>query len=131
MLIIGILASVAIPQYLDVVERGKVVEATTYFTGMKSAQDRVLTRDGNYTAVLADLDVAFPALKYFTAAVPVPVGGASPFFTVALTRAAVGGRPLPGVYGAYTLTYTSTTGSIVCTGGTATAKCISNLVKNL
>ncbi len=130
-LIIGILASVAIPQYLDVVERGKVVEATTYFSNMAGAQDRILARDGAYTALVVDLDITFPALKYFSAAAPSPTGGATPFFTVALTRAAIGGRPIPAIYGGYTLTYTSTTGNIVCTGGTNTAKCISNLVKNL
>lgn len=140
-LIIGILASVGLPQYLDVVERGKVAEATSFFTALAQAQERVLARDGAYGAAYGacgnpNYDIDFQCqinnMKYFNCNAPVPVGGAAPSFTVTCVRAARGGRALPAIYGGYTLTYRSNPGAgqpqIICTGGTNQARCTTNLV---
>lgn len=142
-LIIGILASVGLPQYLDVVERGKVAEATSFFTSLAQAQERILARDGAYantygTAANPTFDIDFATIignmKYFTCGNPVAAGGANPSFTVACTRAARFGRQLPAIYGAYVLTYRSRPGVgqnlVICAGGTNPGRCTTNLVPN-
>ena len=41
-LIIGILASIAIPQYFRIVEKGRFAEATSWVDAVRSAQERLL-----------------------------------------------------------------------------------------
>ena len=62
-LIIGILASIAIPQYFKVVERAKLAEAQAFLSNVKNSNERYLARTGNYVTVsgnLTSLDVSFP-----------------------------------------------------------------------
>src|SRR5437764_2026409 len=47
-LIIGILAAIAVPQYFKVVEKGKFAESMQWVNGVKGAQERYLARNGNY-----------------------------------------------------------------------------------
>lgn len=54
-LIIGILASIAIPQYFKVVEKGKLVEAQSFIANMKSAQERYYNQRGSYLTTATDL----------------------------------------------------------------------------
>ena len=60
-LIIGVLASVAIPQYFKVVERSRVAEAYTTISAFKSAEEHYLAKQGVYSflneggSLLADL----------------------------------------------------------------------------
>ena len=61
-LIIGILAAIAIPQYFKVVERARVAEAQAFVSSLKQAQERYLARNGTYvtaTKDLATLDISF------------------------------------------------------------------------
>ena len=61
-LIIGILASIAIPQYFKVVERSRLSEAQTMSSQIRQAQERYLVRQGVYaltTTDLANLDISF------------------------------------------------------------------------
>ena len=53
-LIIGILASIAIPQYFKVVEKARVAEAMSLVASIKSAEERYLARGGTYTNNTAD-----------------------------------------------------------------------------
>ena len=56
-LIIGILASIAIPQYMKIVEKSRYSEAVTMFTEIASAQERVMARNGTYDTSYDKLDV--------------------------------------------------------------------------
>lgn len=61
-LIIGILASIAIPQYFKVVERSRLAEAQTMSSQIRQAEERYLVRQGVYaltTTDLANLDISF------------------------------------------------------------------------
>src|SRR5580704_8433519 len=73
-LIIGILAAIAVPQYFKVVEKGKAAEALNMMDTLHGAQDRYLANNGAYctTAAFAcaGFDITLPTLKYFTLAAP-------------------------------------------------------------
>lgn len=61
-IIIGILASIALPQYLRTAERARAAEALQNLAAIRSAELRFRTQDpaGNYTAVLTKLDIDVP-----------------------------------------------------------------------
>lgn len=62
-LVIGILASTAIPQYFKVVERARVAEAQSLFASVKSAQMTYMAKNGKFTNNWGDLDLAFTNAK--------------------------------------------------------------------
>jgi len=112
-LIIGILASVAIPQYFRTVERARIAEALATFSTVKAAQERHNARNGVYTTNWDDLDVT---LK--TAATGVECTGAaacvSKIFTYTLGATMITATrndiPTPiARYGKYTITMTYNT----------------------
>lgn len=113
-LIIAILATIAVPQYFKVVEKGKAAEAMTTFDTIRNAQERYLAKTGQYcgTAAFActGWDMQVPTLKYFT--VGTPSQNTSPGWNLTLTRNAS-----PGNYGSYAVTYTVNPGaqpSVTC-----------------
>ena len=61
-LIIGILASIAIPQYFKVVEKARVAEAMSVISNIKSAQERYLARGGTYATNFTDLDISYAGM---------------------------------------------------------------------
>lgn len=105
-LIIGILAAIAVPQYFRVVEKGKASEAMSTLDTIRGAQERYLARSGNYCTTTMDntncvgWDMPLPTLKFFSIG-PASAGAGSPSWQVTLTRIA----PLPAVYAAYTINY--------------------------
>ena len=56
-LIIGILASIGIPQYFKAVERSRVTEASNTFANIKNAQERYFAKMNEYTKNWDDLDI--------------------------------------------------------------------------
>ncbi|MEK7389385.1 MAG: prepilin-type N-terminal cleavage/methylation domain-containing protein [Elusimicrobiota bacterium] len=112
-LIIGILAAIAVPQYFKVVEKGKASEAFATLDALRGAQDRYLATRGVYCA--GNPNAAIPAcpswdippvnLKYFTNGIMAVNAG--PGWNIVLTRRA----PLPAVYGGYNITYTVNSGA--------------------
>jgi len=58
-LIIGILAAIAIPQYFKVVERSKVAAPKHLFGEIATAQGILQNKKGRYTADWSELDVKF------------------------------------------------------------------------
>lgn len=105
-LIIGILAAIAVPQYFKVVERGKVTEAMQWLSGLKGTQERYLAKNGQYctsgSVPSCLFDVGLGNLKYFSPPT-LAAGTGSPSWKILLTRIA----PLPAVYGGYVLTWDS------------------------
>jgi len=118
-LIIGILAAIAVPQYFKVVEKGKFAESMQFLSGLKGAQERYLAKNGNYfsgTITSTVFDVNLGDMTKFTLGSVTTAAG--PSYVILLSRS----LPAPAVYGAYIVTYTAPPGSITCD-----ANCTSDL----
>ena len=105
-LIIGILAAIAVPQYFKVVEKGRFAEATSCFSTLKGAQERYYLKNNSYAGSLAALDTICVAGSAFTA--PAITGGAT--YSATLTRT----PPAPAPYGGYTVTFVGPSGVLTC-----------------
>ena len=102
-IIIGVLASFAVPRFLDSVERSKAGEAFNYLAAIRSAQERYQIRQGTDCDDITKLDIQMPNPKYFSVGTPA-AGSTSSLedsWTLTLTRAGAAGG-----YGAYTVTFT-------------------------
>ena len=60
-LIIGILAAVAVPQYQKAVAKARVTEAFTMLQTIRQAQEAYYLANEEYTVNLDDLDISIPA----------------------------------------------------------------------
>lgn len=58
-MIIGILAAMAIPQYFKVVEKSRTAEARAFISSLRSAQEAYLARNGVYATDINKLDISF------------------------------------------------------------------------
>jgi len=92
-LIIGILASIAIPQYFKVVEKARVAEAMSLISSIKSAEERYLARGGVYTSDFTQLDISYPGMtagdittKFFKAAATASNCASGPCYQLTVTR---------------------------------------------
>ena len=69
-LIIGILAAIALPQYRFAVERARAAEAVTHVQTWYHAIKRYYLANGNYpqntASALNDIDIILPASGYFS-----------------------------------------------------------------
>ncbi|MBO4555327.1 MAG: prepilin-type N-terminal cleavage/methylation domain-containing protein [Elusimicrobiales bacterium] len=65
-LIMGILASVAMPQYFKSVEKSRAAEAVDAISAMYSAQERAFMQKGSFVTSLSELDIGISNLNYFT-----------------------------------------------------------------
>jgi len=65
-LIMGILASVALPQYFKSVEKSRAAEALDVLSSRVSAQERHYMKTGSYASYGWQLDIGLPQLNYFT-----------------------------------------------------------------
>ncbi|MCQ2410179.1 MAG: prepilin-type N-terminal cleavage/methylation domain-containing protein [Elusimicrobiaceae bacterium] len=62
-LIVGILATVALPQYKRAVDRSRFAEMIQIASSLKRAEEVYFLANGEYTTHLEDLDIEYP-LKY-------------------------------------------------------------------
>ena len=65
-LIIGILAAVAVPQYKLAVAKSRTVEAITILKAITDAQEVYFLANGTYTNDLNELDISVGQSKYYT-----------------------------------------------------------------
>ncbi len=65
-IVIGILASIALPRYIRIAEKGRVSEAKSILGNIRSAQMRYSAEHGAFTGNRNELDVNLQAGKYFT-----------------------------------------------------------------
>ena len=82
-LIIGILSSIALPQYQRAVNKARGTEALVAGKALSDAQNIYFLANTQYTSDETNLDVQYPTLKYFSPYFMVGSGGAS--VTVTLT----------------------------------------------
>jgi prepilin-type N-terminal cleavage/methylation domain len=59
-IIIGILASIALPQYTATIEKSKSAEAATNIGSIRTALDRYWYQNGSITTTLSNLDIDDP-----------------------------------------------------------------------
>jgi prepilin-type N-terminal cleavage/methylation domain-containing protein len=118
-LIIGILASIGIPQYFKAVERSRVTEATNAFANIKNSQERFFSRMNVYTNNWDDLDITMKnvggvdctgnaacTLKYYIVQI---TANTSTSYVISATR-----RDNVNRYGAYTINFTGPIGDLSC-----------------
>jgi type IV pilus assembly protein PilA len=102
-LIIGILAAIAVPQYFKVVEKGKVSEALTTLDSVRGAQERYLAAHGQYcqgaVAACTGWDMQIPTMKYFSAPA-FAAGTGNPSWKATVTR-----NTNVATYAQYVVTY--------------------------
>ncbi|MCM2267676.1 MAG: prepilin-type N-terminal cleavage/methylation domain-containing protein [Elusimicrobiales bacterium] len=108
-LIIGILASIAIPQYFKVVEKARVSEAMSIISSVKSAQERFLARGGSYTSDFTRLDISYANMtatalpsKFYTASASAGTCASGPCYVITLTRH-TNSSTVAARYGTYSL----------------------------
>jgi len=65
-IVIGILASIALPRFVRVAERARIAEAKTILDALRSSQMRYLAQWNTYTGTATNLDTPVPPPKYFT-----------------------------------------------------------------
>ncbi|MBI4424643.1 MAG: prepilin-type N-terminal cleavage/methylation domain-containing protein [Elusimicrobia bacterium] len=58
-MIIGILASVGMPQYFKVVEKTRITEVQSFVSTVRSSQERYVTRHGQYAGSIGNLDIEY------------------------------------------------------------------------
>jgi prepilin-type N-terminal cleavage/methylation domain-containing protein len=128
-LIIGILAAIAVPQYFKVVEKSKAAEANAWIAAVTGAEESYLNKNGFYcttTACLSAFDVAIPdptTLKYFDVVMDAGSAAAVDWQAV-MTR----GKGTAGAgstyYGAYTMNYKhSGSPPLTCGAGGGSGAC--------
>lgn len=74
-LIMGILASVAMPQYFITVEKSRASEAIDALSAIASSEERYYMQKGEYTWFHEQLDIGLSNLSYFTFGYPSQVNG--------------------------------------------------------
>ena len=62
-LIIGILAAIALPQYQRAVEKSRAVQALTAMRSLIQAEESYFLANGEYTLNLSQLDISLPELR--------------------------------------------------------------------
>lgn len=80
--VIGILASIALPRYIRIAEKGRIAEAKTILGTIRSAQLRYVAERGQFATAIANLDVNFQTPRYFIPSVPATSGDTSAESTI-------------------------------------------------
>jgi prepilin-type N-terminal cleavage/methylation domain-containing protein len=126
-LIIGILAAIAVPQYFAVIEKGHFAEATACMDPLNGSEIRfaltgsVYSTVANVTSVPGSannpLDTGCDALNYFSGAIAVGAGS----YTMTLTRNGTSFSTTSGAGAGYTVTLGHVDPDVHTWGGTVPA----------
>ena len=102
-IVIGVLASFAVPRFRDSVERSKASESFNYLSAVRAAQERFAARQGTYADDLDTLDIQMSAPRYFDVGT-VEAGSSGDLedsWSLTLTRSGASAG-----YGDYSVTFT-------------------------
>ncbi|MFH1692060.1 MAG: prepilin-type N-terminal cleavage/methylation domain-containing protein [Candidatus Omnitrophota bacterium] len=116
-IVIGILASIALPRYIRIAEKGRCSEAKALLGSIRSAQMRYAAQYAKYSNNLSALDLDFSTSKYFTYTIPSNANASSLGSTTAVIGVATR-TTTDNAFGAYTVNITMD-GTLVG-GGNAT-----------
>jgi prepilin-type N-terminal cleavage/methylation domain-containing protein len=114
-IVLGVLAAVALPQYFRVVERGRTAEAVSLLGLLRSAQVRYYAEKSAFATATGSLDVDFTTPKYYTITLANPAYAEGNVIVTAARNSV----QVPAGYGGYSLTIT--VGGTVGCSGNATA----------
>ena len=64
-IVIGILASIALPRYIRMAEKGRVAEAKSMLSAIRTSQMRYATQWATFADNVVGLDITMPTQKYF------------------------------------------------------------------
>ena len=109
-IIIGVLASLGLPQFFKTVEKGRMAEGTSLLGTLRAAQLRYYAEKAAFVTAVANLDVDYTTPKYFTITLQAPAYAEANVIATAVRNA----FQQPTGY-AYTLTIT-VGGTIACSG---------------
>ncbi len=110
-IVIGILAGLAMPQYFRIVEKARTAEGIQLIGLVRSGQLRYYAEYSAYTSSISALDVENTTAKFFT----IRAGNSS----ASLATASRNANQNPG-YGTYNLSINEA-GNITCSGGSGGA----------
>lgn len=116
-IILGILASFAIPQLFRTIERARVGEALSIIPTLVQSEVRYGQQYGAYTNSATNLDVELPAMRYFAATFN-STAVANPTVSTRVVTLTRNATARPGDIGAYIITGCSG-GLVGCTDGSA------------
>lgn len=97
--ILGVLATFAVPRFMRSVERSKAAEAFNYCENLMSSEGSYQGRNGEYAKKVTDLDVTLTNPQYFTVG-NITSSDWNTKWEIKLTRAGASGG-----YGAYTVVF--------------------------
>ena len=98
-IILGVLATFAVPRFMRVVERTKASESFAFLAEIQSAQARYNAEHGEYAALVTDLDIELSTPNHFTVGSVVSVDPEVDW-SLELTRTGAASG-----YGAYTVVF--------------------------
>jgi len=100
-IILGVLASLAIPAYMKVSEKGKLTEGVHALAALRTAQLAYYATDGSFNPTFANLELSLDLdhLKHFSTPIIAAQSAANGTIEMITTRQA----PLSGRYGGYTI----------------------------
>ncbi len=132
-LIIGILAAIALPQYLRAVEKSRATEALTILSAMAGASERVRLATGSYPSEdCSQYDIDLPwAVNGVAACDTTSLAGTANFAFINSGNGATSGAVMAlrknangsvdlDTFDNYTLTKELPTGLLICTNGNTT-----------
>ena len=112
-IILGVLAGLAIPQYFKVVERGKLSEAVAVLGALRSGELAEYSVEGKFAAFASlDIEVNYSSMKFFGTPSFATSDATSGTFEIRVQRSSGSGR-----YGNYTICINEK-GELQISGGT-------------
>jgi len=94
-IVIGILASLAVPRFINMAEKARGAEAVNTIGALKTAEDLYFMEHGTYTATIGDLDITdvptTGTATFWTYGIAAGTGGIGSSYVITATRTSKAG----------------------------------------